>query len=68
MSPAVFSAALYASLALCVLGLFWRASFWLRIGIGPDAREIRPSQRLVTVFRGLASMLASRRVLPVLGA
>jgi heterodisulfide reductase subunit C/nitrate reductase gamma subunit len=67
MSPAVFSTALYASLALCALGLFWRASFWLRLRIGPDAQAITPSQRLLTAFRGLASTLVSRRVFHVLG-
>jgi heterodisulfide reductase subunit C len=68
MSPALFQSTLYASLALCVLGLAWRASAWFHIRIGPDARAVRPARRVAAVFRGAASTLSSRRVFRVLGA
>ena len=41
MSPIIFQTALYASLALCALGLAWRVSAWFRVRVGPDAREGR---------------------------
>jgi heterodisulfide reductase subunit C/nitrate reductase gamma subunit len=68
MSTTLFQTALYASLALCALGLLWRVSAWFRLRIGPDARAVTPSQRLAAVFRGAGSALASRRVFRVLGA
>ena len=68
MSPTLFQTTLYASLALCALGLLWRASAWFRVRIGPDARDVTLSQRVAAVFRGAASALASRRVFHVLGA
>ena len=68
MSPMIFQTALYASLALCVLGLVWRVSAWFRVRIGPDARDVTLFQRVATVFRGAASALASRQVFRVLGA
>ena len=68
MSPMIFQTALYASLALCVLGLVWRVSAWFRVRIGPDARDVTLFQRVATVFRGAAAALASRQVFRVLGA
>jgi heterodisulfide reductase subunit C len=68
MSTTLFQTALYASLALCALGLLWRVSAWFRVGIGPDARAVTPSQRLAAAFRGAASALASRRVFRILNA
>ena len=68
MSPMIFQTALYASLALCALGLVWRISAWFRVRIGPDARKVTLSQRVAAVFRGTASALFSRRVFHILGA
>jgi len=67
MSPILFQTTLYASMALCALGLLWRVSAWFRGRIGPDARAVTPSQRLAAVLRGAASALASRRVIHILG-
>ncbi len=67
MSPAVFHTTLYASLALCVLGLIWRAWVWSRLRIGPDVREVALWQRVSAVGSGALSVLASRRVFHVLG-
>jgi len=68
MPPAILLAALYASLALCALGLAWRASAWLRLRIGPDARDATWSQRVAAMFRGSASALFGRRILRLLAA
>ncbi len=68
MSPALFLTALYASLALCALGLLWRASAWFRVRIGPDVRDVTLSQRMAAVLRGAAAAFFSRRVLRLLGA
>jgi heterodisulfide reductase subunit C/nitrate reductase gamma subunit len=68
MSTTLFQTALYASLALCALGLLWRVSAWFRVRIGPDARAVTLSLRVAAVFRGAASALASRRVFRVFGA
>lgn len=68
MSPAIMLTALYASLALCALGLAWRASAWLRLRIGPDARGVTGSQRAAAALRGAASALFSRRILRLLAA
>lgn len=62
MSPTLFQTALYASLALCALGLLWRVSAWFRVRIGPDVRAVTLSQRVAVVFRGAASALFSRRL------
>ena len=68
MSPTLFLASLYASLALCALGLLWRISRWLRLRIGPDARDITLYQRVAAVLRGTAAALLSRQLVRVLGA
>ncbi|MBW6495933.1 MAG: 4Fe-4S dicluster domain-containing protein [Burkholderiaceae bacterium] len=68
ISPPFFESLLYAALALSVLGLAWRISKWLRIGIGPDARAVAPSRRVRAALRGAAAVLFTRRVLPVLAA
>lgn len=68
MSPMIFQTALYASLALCALGLVWRISAWFRVRVGPDARVATLSRRLAALFRGAASALASRQVFHLLGA
>ncbi len=68
MSSALFEQALYASLALCALGLVWRVATWFRIVIGPDARDVAPSRRMADVFRIVVSTLASPRVFHVVGA
>ena len=68
MSSTLFQTALYASLALCALGLVWRVSAWFRVRIGPDARDVALSQRVAAVFRGAAAALLSRRVFHLLGA
>lgn len=68
MSPTIFDTALYASLALCALGLVWRASAWFRVRVGPDAREVTLTQRVTAVLRGAASALFSRRVFHILRA
>lgn len=52
MSPALFQTTLYASLALCALGLMWRISAWFRVQIGRDVRELTLSQRMTAAFRG----------------
>ena len=63
MSPTLFQMALYASLALCAAGPRCGASSaWFRIRIGPDARDVTPSQRVAAALRGAASTLVSRRV------
>jgi len=43
---------LYASLALCALGLMWRISAWFRVQIGRDVRELTLAQRMTAAFRG----------------
>jgi heterodisulfide reductase subunit C len=68
MSSALFEPALYASLALCGLGILLRVSAWFRIRIGPDARDVAPSRRIAEAFRIATSTLASARVFHVLGA
>jgi heterodisulfide reductase subunit C/nitrate reductase gamma subunit len=68
MSATLFQTTLYASLALCALGLLWRVSAWFRVRIGPDVRDITPSRRVATAFRGADSAVFSRRVFHVLGA
>ena len=68
MSPALFQTLLYASLALCALGLLWRVSAWFRLRIGPDARAVAPSRRVLALCRGAAAALFSRRVLRLPGA
>ncbi len=68
MSPALFQTLLYASLALCALGLLWRVSAWFRLRIGPDARAVTPSRRALALCRGAAAALLSRRVFRLLGA
>ncbi len=68
MSRTLFHAALYASLLLCALGLFWRMLAWYRLRIGPDVQAVTLSQRLHALLRCLATALLSRRVLHVLGA
>ncbi len=68
MSPALFQTLLYASLALCALGLLWRVSAWFRLRIGPDARAVTPSRRVLALCRGAAAALFSRRVFRLLGA
>ncbi|MCX7176830.1 MAG: 4Fe-4S dicluster domain-containing protein [Proteobacteria bacterium] len=67
MSPTLFQISLYASLALCALGLLWRVSTWFRIRIGPDARVVTASQRVAALFRGAAAALFTLRVFHVLG-
>lgn len=68
MSPALFQTLLHASLALCVLGLLWRASAWFRLRIGPDARAATPWRRVLAVCHGVGAALFSRRVLRLPGA
>ena len=68
MSPIVFQTALYASLALCILGLLWRGSAWFRVRIGRDARDVTVSQRVAVALLGAASALFSRRGFHLLGA
>ena len=68
MSPTIFQTALYASLALCGLGLLWRVSAWFRVRVGPDVRDVTLSRRVAALFRGTASGLFSRQVLQVLAA
>lgn len=68
MSPTIFQTALYASLALCGLGLLWRVSAWFRVRVGPDVRDVTLSQRVAALFRGTASGLFSRQTLQVLAA
>ncbi len=68
MSTALFHPALYASLALCALGLAWRMSAWFRVRVGPDACTVTPWQRMVAALRGVAVALFGRRLFRVLGA
>jgi heterodisulfide reductase subunit C len=68
MPHTLFHTALYASLALCVLGLLWRSSAWFRVRVGPDARAVTLSQRLGALLRGTATALFGARVLHILGA
>ena len=68
MSTTLFHAALYASLALCALGLLWRMSAWFRTRVGPDARAVMPFQRITAALRGAATALFGRRLFRVLGA
>lgn len=68
MSHLLFQTALYASLALCALGLFWRISIWFRVRIGPDVRTVTLAQRVEALLRGAAAALFGRRVFHVLGA
>jgi heterodisulfide reductase subunit C/nitrate reductase gamma subunit len=56
------------ALALCALGIAWRALSWLRVRIGPDARAATPGTRLGAALRGIAAALLSRRVVRVLGS
>jgi len=67
MAPALLHAVLAASIALCVAGVVWRVSGWLRLGIGPDARDATPWQRARAVLASLAAALASRRAPRVAG-
>ena len=66
MSQTLFLAALYASLAVCALGLIWRISAWFRVRIGPDVREVTLAQRALAVFHGSVELLAGRKVLQAL--
>ncbi len=68
MSITLFHTALYASLALCALGLIWRMSAWFRVRVGPDARAVTPFQRMAAALRGAVSALFSRRLFRVLAA
>ena len=68
MSTTLFHIALYASLALCALGLAWRMSAWFRAGVGPDARAVTPAQRIAAALRGAAAALFDRQLFRVLGA
>ena len=68
MSQTVFQTTLYASLALCALGLIWRVSAWFRVRIGPDARDLTPWRRLAAVLRATASVLFGRGVFRALAA
>lgn len=67
MSPLLFDTTLYASLALCALGLAWRISAWFRVRVGPDARAVKHSERLAAVLRGAFAALASRQLIRVIG-
>jgi len=61
MSRALLLSALYVSLALCALGLFWRGAGWFRVRIGPDARGVTPMQRVSALFGGTAAAFAGAR-------
>ncbi|MBM4397632.1 MAG: 4Fe-4S dicluster domain-containing protein [Deltaproteobacteria bacterium] len=64
----VLRMAVWASLALCALGLLWRAVAWVRVRIGPDARALSFRERVAAVARGVLSGVAGRSVPGVLGA
>jgi heterodisulfide reductase subunit C len=67
MSPAQFQTVLYASLAVCALGLLWRAAAWFRLGIGPGTRTTTSSQRLAAALRCSLAALFSRRLFRLSG-
>lgn len=68
MSTTLFHTALYASLALCVLGLIWRMSAWFRVRVGPDARALTPAQRIAAALRAAAAALFGRQLFRILVA
>ncbi len=68
MSPTILLSAVYASLALCALGLAWRVSAWFRLRIGPEARDVAWSQRVAAVLRGAGSALSGRGIVRLLAA
>ncbi len=68
ISPPLFESLLYVALVLSLLGLVWQISHWFRIYVGPDARAVTPSRRMLAALRGAAEVLFSRRVPPVLAA
>jgi heterodisulfide reductase subunit C/mono/diheme cytochrome c family protein len=67
MSPTIFHVVLAVSVAVCVAGALWRVSGWLRLGIGPDARDAAPWQRARAVLATLAGTLSGGRALRVAG-
>src|SRR5512146_301709 len=62
MPTTLFHATLYASLALCALGLAWRASAWFRVRVGPDTHAVTPSQRVAAALRAAAAILFGLRL------
>ena len=68
MSSPLLEIGLPLALAVCGLGLAWRASAWFRTCIGPETRGTTPSGRLVAALRGVTATLFSRRVARVLGS
>jgi nitrate reductase gamma subunit len=68
MSSPLLEIGLPLALAVCGLGLVWRASAWFRTCIGPETRGTTPSGRLVAALRGVTATLFSRRVARVLGS
>lgn len=62
MTPTTFRIALYASLAVCALGLLWRVATWFSRRIGPEARTVSIGQRLAAAIVGSLKALSPRNV------
>ena len=61
-----FSISLYVALSIFVLGLFWKISTWFRYSVGPGAREIKTSQRLLSAIKGIILTILSPKILTLL--
>ncbi len=61
-----FSISLYIALGIFVLGLLWRISTWFRYSVGPGAREIKASQRLLAAIKGSILTILSPKILTLL--
>ncbi len=62
----LYSITLYASLAIFGIGLAYKISTWFRYKIGPDARSIPISTRVLAAIRGIVSTLLSAKILILL--
>ncbi len=60
------NAALWVAVAAFAAGLSWRISAWLRHGLDPAARSIGAWSRAGSAIRGIASTVASARVVALL--
>ena len=61
-----FSVAFYLSLAVCLVGVFYKITKWFILKIGPEAENFSFWQRLTSAIRGLFATLLSPRLLVLL--
>ena len=66
MEATVFKIGLYASLAICAVGLMVRAVSWFRLRIGPDTAGVGSGARVAAALAGLARSLFGRKLLALL--